>query len=249
MWAWWSINPGLQLKKLQFKQLRKEIEIEKKELAKQQILADQVLESQMEAERRRISDELHDDLLQRLAGIRLYLLHIITIHSLPLEAEQQINQLAKDLSDAVDTTRTLIWDLALPEVKGKTLTQLIDELCQKIGRTSLLKVTCLIIMEEWEKPIADEVKKDICRMVQESVYNALKYSNGWHVSVTLQWHNSHASIIVLDDGEGIHEQKSKGFGMENLKTRAQRIKAKLEISDARPHGTSVKIDLPYASLG
>jgi two-component system, NarL family, sensor kinase len=249
MWAWWTINPSLQLKKLKLRELRREIEIEKEELQKKQAHAEQALEGQMELERRRISDELHDDLLQRLAGIRLYLLHITTIHSLPLEAEHQINRLAKDLSDAVDTTRTLIWDLALPEVKGRKLTQLIDELCQKIGRTSLLKVTCLTIMDEWERPLTDEVKKDICRMVQESVYNALKYSNGWHVSVTLQWHTTHASIIVLDDGEGIHEQKGKGFGMENLKKRAERIKAKLEITDVRPHGTSVKIELPYASLG
>jgi signal transduction histidine kinase len=36
--------------------------------------------------------------------------------------------------------------------------------------------------------------------------------------------------------------------MENLKTRAERIKAKLEIFDAKPHGTVVKIDLPYSSL-
>jgi len=248
MWAWWAINPQLQLKKLKIRELRKEVEIEKEELDKRQAHAEQVLEGQMELERRRISDELHDDLLQRLAGIRLYLLHITTIHSLPLEAEHQINRLAKDLSDAVDTTRTLIWDLALPDVKGKTLTQLIQELCQKIGRTSLLKITCLTIMEEWERSITDEVKKDICRMVQESVHNALKYSNGWHVGVTLQWHNTHASIIVLDDGGGIPEQKGKGFGMENLKKRAERIKATLEISDARPHGTSVKIDLPYTSL-
>ncbi|HEY5824824.1 MAG TPA: histidine kinase [Cyclobacteriaceae bacterium] len=249
MWAWWSINPGLLLKKIEIRALLKEIENEKEELSKRQTHAEQALEGQMELERRRISDELHDDLLQRLAGIRLYLLHITTIHSLPLEAEHQINRLANDLSDAVDTTRTLIWDLALPEVKGKTLTQLIEELCQKIGRTSMLKVTCLTIMGEWERPITDEVKKDVCRMVQESIYNALKYSNGWHVGVTLQWHTSHASIIVLDDGEGIPEQKGKGFGMENLKKRAERIKAMLEIADARPHGTSVKIDLPYTSLG
>ncbi len=152
MWAWWSINPGLLLKKIKIRELHKEIEAEKEELIKRQIYAEQAIEGQMELERRRISDELHDDLLQRLAGIRLYLLHITTIHSLPLEAEHQINRLAKDLSDAVDTTRTLIWDLALPEVKGKTLTQLIEELCQKIGRTSLLKVTCITIMEEWERP-------------------------------------------------------------------------------------------------
>jgi len=249
MWAWWAINPQLQLKKIKIKELRKEVETEKEELTKRQTYAEQALEGQMELERRRISDELHDDLLQRLSGIRLYLLHITTIHSLPQEAERQINRLAKDLSDAVDTARSLIWDLALPEVKGKTLTHLIDELCQKIGRTSLLKVTCITIMEEWERPITDEVKKDICRMVQESVYNALKYSNGWHVAVTLQWHSTQASIIVQDDGEGIPEQKGKGFGMENLKKRAERIKATLEISDARPHGTLVKIELPYASLG
>ncbi len=248
MWAWWMINPNLQIQKSKFSALQKKLEEDKQQLINTQNQIDQQLDDLVEAERRRISNELHDDLLQRLSGIRLYLLHITTIHTLPADAEHQITRLAKDLSDAVDTIRTLIWDLALPEVRGKKLTRLIQDLCQKIGRTALLKINFLSTMEEWEKPIPDEVKKDICRMVQESVYNALKYSNGWHVNVTLQWHHAHATILVSDDGEGINILKGEGFGMENLKKRAERIKANLEISPAKPHGTQVRIDLPYSSF-
>jgi two-component system, NarL family, sensor kinase len=249
MWAWWIINPKLQFQRIKLASLYKQVEKDKEEVSKRQNDLPRETEAQIEIERRRISDELHDDLLQRLAGIRLYLLHIATIHSLPSEAEQKINRLAKDLSDAVDTTRTLIWDLTLPDSKGTLLTPLIQELCQKIGRSSLLKINFLPIMPEWEKPISDETKKDLCRMVQESIHNALKYSNGWQVSVIHQWHHTHLSITITDDGEGMQKQKGDGYGMENLKRRAERIKAKLEILEVKPHGTSVKIELPYSALG
>lgn len=248
MWAWWAINPRLQIQKKELARLQQQIETEKEELLEQKESAFKEIESNIEVERRRISDELHDDLLQRLSGIRLYLLHISTIHTLPPEADGQINRIARDLSEAVDTTRTLIWDLALPEVRGKTLTELMEELCQKIARTAVLKVTCIAVMKEWERPMTDDVKKDICRIVQESVYNAIKSSNGWHVSVTLHWHHAHVSIAIADDGEGITEQKSSGFGMENLRKRAERIKAKLEFSENIPKGTIVKMELPYSSL-
>jgi signal transduction histidine kinase len=248
MWAWWTINPALQIKKRKLKTLQKQIESEKEAFNELQTLVHAQLENNVEVERRRISDDLHDDLLQRLSGIRLYLLHIISIHKIPLEAEKQINRIANDLSDAVDTTRTLIWDLALPELKGKSLTSLLEELCQKLGRTALLKITCVSVMKEWEKPMSDDIKKDICRIVQESVYNALKSSNGWHINVTTQWHNAHVSVTVLDDGEGISEHKNEGFGMDNIRKRAERIKAKLEIMENKPHGTIVKVELPYSSL-
>lgn len=249
VWAWWSVNPEVQIQKRKLESFRQQINKEKQELSNSEARLDQVSEGLVEAERRRISDELHDDLLQRLAGIRLYLLHISAIHSLPAEATQQLNQLAKDLNESMNTMRTLILDLALPDVKDKPLTRLIKELCLKVARTALLKVDFIPVMDEWQREMSEEVKRDLLRIVQESIHNAMKYSNGWHIVVTLQWHHSYVSITIADDGEGMKQSKGDSYGMDNLRKRADRIKAKLSFAANEPRGTIVKVELDYSLLG
>jgi len=103
-------------------------------------------------------------------------------------------------------------------------------------------------MEEWERPVPDFVKKEIHRIVQESIHNAIKYSNGWKVSVKAQWHHDRVSISIEDDGEGIKKKESSGFGIENLYRRASEINATLEIVPNSPHGTIVKLELPYEAI-
>ena len=115
-------------------------------------------------------------------------------------------------------------------------------------RNASLKISFISVMEEWERPISNEMKKEIYRMVQEAVHNAIKYSNGWHIDVSLQWHHQHLSITIADNGEGIQAQRGEGYGMGNMRIRALRINARLEIFKNNPRGTVVKVELPYSSL-
>jgi signal transduction histidine kinase len=231
MWAWLTINRRMDTP-----------------LNQHRLDFHQQVELQLDAERTRISSELHDDIIQRLSGIRLSLLHITALHTIPTETEAKIKQLASDLTETIQTTQVLIWKLSLAEVENKSLVVVLQNLCSKIGKASDLKINFLSVTEERERPLSDLFKEEIHRIVQEAVHNAVKYSNGWQVTVTLQWHYDRLSIAVEDDGEGIKKKNHDGFGMENLHRRANKIGASLEILPNRPKGTVVKLELLNDSL-
>ena len=86
------------------------------------------------------------------------------------------------------------------------------------------------------------------RIAQESMNNALKYSNATaiNISVDNDSNTSTISLIVKDDGEGFDlENTPMGFGLQGAQERADIINAELKIGSKPGQGTSVSLDLKY----
>jgi len=243
-WAILSFNPFDLWALRQLNRSKNQLLEMKLAVAEQQRHVNTLLEEALQKERNRISDELHDDLLQQMAGIRLLLLHLPAIHQLPHGMQDDINRIANDLGFAMNTARSLVWDFRLPEVHERNIGDLLEALCKKIGGSAFHSLQFVEVMKEWERPLGDGEKKELCRIVQESVHNAIKYSNGWGIQVILQWHADRMSLEILDDGEGITGEQ-QGFGIDNLHRRAKRIGAALTVQRNQPRGTEVRVDLPY----
>jgi two-component system, NarL family, sensor histidine kinase UhpB len=86
----------------------------------------------------------------------------------------------------------------------------------------------------------------IFRILQESVNNALKHSTGKAISISVLAMVDAGfplRISVDDDGSGLAESRHKGRGLDNMRTRAEAIGAKLTLLSG-PGGCSVQLDLP-----
>jgi signal transduction histidine kinase len=64
------------------------------------------------------------------------------------------------------------------------------------------------------------------------------------------WEPPNLILEVKDNGSGISNaslQKSEGFGLRNMRTRASQIDGKLDIHTAAGHGTSIVLTVPIPS--
>lgn len=205
----------------------------------------------VDAERNRLGDELHDDLMQRLSGISLRISTMGYMSALSDSDKDELEEIEGDIKSSMYLLRRLLMDLNTVEISEQTLGTGLRELCDRMSKSSKLKITYLHVVPEWEHPIDSATKKEIYRITQEAINNALKHSNGWKVAVTLQWHAFDVTVTVADDG--IHDEKSMnrrvgGFGFSNMMKRAKRIKGTLE-ADQLPSGTSVTLRISYENLG
>lgn len=78
------------------------------------------------------------------------------------------------------------------------------------------------------------------RCIQEIIHNSIKHSQAQNINVYLNIFDNHASLHVIDDGVGIHEestQKIKGVGLVNLKIRAELLGSSIKITPNKPSGT------------
>jgi signal transduction histidine kinase len=101
-----------------------------------------------------------------------------------------------------------------------------------------------------EESLPSRIQHELLRFAQEAISNAVRHAKPTVVSVTLRWDPPNLVLQVKDNGSGISRaglEKSEGFGLSNMRTRASQIDGKLDIQTAAGHGTSVILTVPVSS--
>jgi len=208
------------------------------------------LEAAREDERRRLSQYLHDDIVQQLAvaSIKLQRLEKKLVKLLPEENavfsdlvmaqellrrnQQSLRQMAHILHSGV------LEQFGLIEAFRK-FTKNIDTLLEEQSINFILDLSPNFPRLE---PI---VEKGIYRTAQEAIINALKHAQAKLISLRLAVKSDLALVIITDDGCGFDTKKTKngGIGFASMYERAQMIGAKLDIVSQNGKGTIIRLEV------
>ena len=198
-------------------------------------------------ERNRIARELHDTLEQQLAGATILLDAIATILiEQPERARDGLNTARAMLRHSLDEAQHAVSDLRNNDLFERDLKELIeDSVRERLQHTSI----AVDFHYEGAWPdLTTVVKKNILRIVQESVTNAIKHAAPTRISIVLLAAHDRIELHVVDDGCGfsVQNRKRRGpgeFGLIGLHERAEKIGAKLSIQSAPQRGTTVAVSL------
>lgn len=93
--------------------------------------------------------------------------------------------------------------------------------------------------------LGSELTLDLLRIVQEALTNVLKHACARSVEVAVARDGRASGLVVAirDDGRGIQPGSSDGHGLANMRKRARRLGATLDVASS-PAGTAVTIVLP-----
>ena len=88
---------------------------------------------------------------------------------------------------------------------------------------------------------------NIYRIIQESINNALKYSEAKHIKVDFSLEKSALLFQILDDGKGFDIANTlMGNGINNMKKRAHDIGADIDVSSKIDKGTKVVLKMNHS---
>lgn len=228
----------------------KELEFSKKQQRSNEEIYNLILDQQQkieegkQIEKKRIAQELHDGIMGRLTGIRLNLFVLNkktdkeTIERC-IKHVNEIQEIEKEIrSIAYDLHKKIFFDNANFIVVVKNLFTAIEN---HTDISFKLNVDDTI---DWEI-IDNNIKMQIYRILQEALQNIDKYSNAQNVIITMIQLQGFISIEIADDGLGFEKRKiKKGFGLNNMKSRANEIKAKIEINSQLGNGTKINLIIP-----
>ena len=223
---------------------RKQAEERMRELARQLISA-------QEEERKRIAQELHDELGQALTAISLDLGNIekalppeapaglrdrlIDARSLADEVDEQISELALDLRPS------LLDDLGLLP----TLKWYLDRYSQRTGIEVAMEFTGM------EGRLPDEVETTLYRVIQEALNNIVKHAQASKVDLSLERTGATVTANIRDDGSGFDVEETQnstsspqGVGLLGIKDRVSTLGGYAEIRSGTGHGTRIRIEIP-----
>jgi two-component system CheB/CheR fusion protein len=181
-------------------------------------------------EKRRISQDLHDSVGQKLTGLGMLagsLAETLKEHS-PVDVEAA-SRIAMGVENALDQIRKLSIGLLPVEVDAEGLRAALTDLADITTHDS--GINCEFVCNE-SVPVEDsETATHLYRIAQEATANALKHGAPENVMISLS-KNAHQVILSIhDDGKGFSSTalQSHGMGLKTMQYRAALIGATLSI--------------------
>ena len=201
-------------------------------------------------ERIRMSREIHDTLLQGLAGLALEVDDLA--HSLDGTApgaRDRALAMRKRVEDYLRQARLSIWDLRSPELATKDLALALRDAGQRAIGDRPVRLGLVVHGES--KICPPRVKEQLLLIGQEAVSNAVRHGNPTHVEVELTCQADRLQLRVSDDGTGFDPDEMTDrdghYGLRGMRERAQQVRGSVVIHSRPGHGTLVEAVVPTAS--
>lgn len=203
-----------------------------------------------EAERARVSRDLHDDIGQALTSVLLGLRLVEASLSRPDvdvdDARRRLVDLRELIADGIRRTRELAFDLrptVLDDIGLVTaLHRLKEDLTARTGQRIELDAAAL----PPEERLPAEVETVIYRVVQEALTNVVRHAQASTASVTLIPRDGHLRVFIEDDGAGFDmnvQPDRPHLGIEGMRQRAELIDGSVSITSIAGAGTVVLLEV------
>jgi signal transduction histidine kinase len=199
-----------------------------------------------EEERKRIAQEIHDDLGQQLLALRIDVSILQASQAGNPTIAPQLDNMQATIGNLVQSVRAIINDLR-PAVLDLGLHAAaewqLNDFTQKTGIVSRL----LADFQDIELP--DTHATALFRVLQESLTNVSRHSGATEVNVRLQMQQSTLVMQISDNGHGIPEdpKKPNSFGLRGMRERIVSLGGELEILSAPGQGVTVSASVPIRS--
>jgi signal transduction histidine kinase len=197
-------------------------------------------------ERRRISQQLHDGLLQSLAThiLRLETCRKHLIES-PKELEQELLSIEDDSRNSMKVIRQFLSGKETqPFPSGMLVEKLKDDL--KFMRDGLgLRVILETEPEDLNFP--DEIERELYYVLREGLMNVTRHSHANRAEIFLTQNRKEIRGTLSDDGVGFDLARSvngSGLGLNTMKDRIKKLGGELSIDPAPGKGTKISFVLP-----
>lgn len=226
---------------------RKIIEIEQEQAEKRLRQLTQQLITVQESERRRISQDLHDDIGQGMTAITLRLNTILT--SCPpdqVEGQREIREAIESVEALMNQIRQLAYQLRPPALDSMPLSKALASLCSSFAQRSGLAV--YFSSDKDLPPIPNVQATVLYRLVQEGLTNTVKHARASSVWISLDYADGAVGLSIEDDGQGFHlNEVEVGMGLQGIRDRFLMLNGNLDIESTAGHGTRLFGSLPLAN--
>jgi len=196
----------------------------------------------LEQERTRVARELHDEMAQQLAALRIEVSLLRRFSSSSRDGEDLPVQ---DLVDRVDTIirsiRELVTQLRPPALDAG-LCAAIEWMSARFEQQSGIR--CELELADCAAFAQQDAATMAFRVVQESLTNIRRHSKATAVRIRLFTEGAAGRLEVLDNGVGFDPAGSHvGYGLLGMRERVTALGGQIEIASSPGHGTAVRVTI------
>lgn len=214
-------------------------------LVKMAELQQEMLRSQIEIQEQTftaVSQELHDNIGQRLGLIKLQLNTL----GMSTGSPEQVSEIKEQVTQTITDVRAISKNLHPERIAMQGLIDSVQNAVDALNATHQWKARLEVMGEAVMAKKESEVI--LFRMVQELMNNAVKHSGGNEFSVMLRFTEKDLTITCADNGKGLPPQATHSIGFTSLKNRASLLKGSISFEAHTPTGLKVVITVPKSAI-
>jgi len=204
------------------------------------------LESVRESDRARIAREIHDELGQALASLKM---DVHWIADNLNNKQNHLKELTLSMSKLIDVTVQAVKRICI-ELRPKLLDDIgligtVEWLTQEFEEATRIK--CKINCSLDDNSLNNQQATAIFRILQEALTNIYRHSNATFVHIVLKRVNKHVLLKVNDNGSGITQEQissPKSFGLIGMRERVHYWGGEVKIAGAPRKGTDLIVKIP-----
>jgi len=205
----------------------------------------------VEAERSRISRDLHDGVLQTLLSLKIQL--DVLKNRLPQKPEQAGAELAglqKTVQQESEELRRMVTDLRPLRVESADMRELMMAFAERFRTEHGLAVDLFI--KDRDLRIPDRICRELFQIYRESLHNIKKHADASHVVVKLEQDEAKVSLVIDDNGRGFsfsgrytsEELDRLRLGPISIKERTRGVGGTLTVESNPGHGARLTVEIP-----
>jgi two-component system sensor histidine kinase UhpB len=219
-----------------FNEMLDRLEAERRESARRSLVA-------QEDERRRVAQELHDEVGQTLTAIVLQLERLR--RRAPDELKSELTEVREGARTSLEDVRRIAQRLRPEALEDLGLSTALETLCDRLSEQSGVAVRAEL---QRDAPnITPEMELVVYRVAQEAMTNALRHAHASNVQVELRRDDGRLMLSVLDDGVGLGANEA-GSGIQGMRERALLVGGRVQVRGL-DGGTEVRLELPLEGGG
>ncbi|MFB3904658.1 MAG: response regulator [Acidobacteriota bacterium] len=212
-------------------------------------LAGQLTQAE-ERERRRLAQAIHDHLQQLLVAAKLYVQRL-NGESSPEANRETVRQIDQILTESIQVTRSLTFELSPPVLYDRGLAQALEWLgdWMKTKHGLAVKVTA----DEEADPGSQDVRVLLFQATRELLFNVVKHAQVQKAEVWVGQTENELRIVVSDQGVGFDPGQSpsghascNGFGLFSIRERLELVGGKMAVESTPRSGSRFTLTVPVS---
>ena len=194
-------------------------------------------------ERNRISREIHDSVGHALstAIIQLSAMEVVASKE-ESKLKDMISELRNFIGDSFQDVKSAVKELKSDDYDNYRGIIRIQDLCKNFEKMSGIEVKIIVSKGTWN--LSTKQSTHLYRITQEILSNSLKHGKATKINVIINFTDNDFVISFKDNGVGTDIIKESGFGLKNIKERAEEIGGIVDISSKEGNGFFIKIVVP-----
>ncbi len=200
----------------------------------------------LKEERKRIAQDLHDDLGTRLAEIGLLTAAVRRPATVPEQACQQLKQIAEEVEAMIGALDEIVWAINPDNDPTRSMVSYFCLHAQQWLQEASLRCRLDVARDLPEQPLPPDQRHQLFLAFKEALHNVVRHAGATEVRVSITAPSGRLLIQVEDNGHGLPNGKppAGADGLKNMRRRLGRLGGSCHIHSTPGRGTMVQLEMP-----